>query len=83
MVYLLKVISCVERENGRVMARELSSAVDQRVLRWFRHMDRMTEYRMARRAGHVNGRSKWRAGARQFTLGWMEGVKVDFGIVER
>ena len=28
---------------------ELASTVDQRVLRWFGHVERMDEYRMARR----------------------------------
>ena len=29
--------------------RELESRADQKVLRWFRHVERMDEYRMARR----------------------------------
>ena len=29
--------------------RELASRADQRVLRWFRHVERMDEYRLARR----------------------------------
>ena len=29
--------------------RELASRADQRVLRWFGHVERMDEYRMARR----------------------------------
>ena len=29
--------------------RELASRADQRVLRWFEHVERMNEYRMARR----------------------------------
>ena len=29
--------------------RELASRVDQRVLRWFGHLERMDDYRMARR----------------------------------
>ena len=55
--------------------RELASRADQRVLRCFRHVERMDEYRMARRVlmaevsgGRVRGRPR---------LGWMEGVKVD------
>ena len=36
----------VSRRAG--MKRELTSRVDQRVLRWFRFVDRMDEYRMAR-----------------------------------
>ena len=42
----------VENEEVRRRAgieRELESRADQRVLRWFRHVERMEEYRMARR----------------------------------
>ena len=49
----------------------------QRVLRWFGHVERMDEYRMARRVlmaevsgGRVRGRPR---------LGWMDGVKVALG----
>ena len=48
--------------------------MDQRVLRWFGHMERMDEYRMARRmlltevsGGWVQGRPR---------VGWMDGMKV-------
>ena len=37
----------VRRRSG--IERELASRVDQRVLRWFGHMERMDEYRIARR----------------------------------
>ena len=54
--------------------RELASRADQRVLRWFGHVERMDEYRMARRVlmaeisgGRVRGRPR---------LGWMDVVKV-------
>ena len=57
--------------------RELTSRADQRVLRWFGHVDRMDEYRMARRVlmsevsgGRVRGRP---------TSGSMDGVKVALG----
>ena len=57
--------------------RELASRADQRVLRWFGHVERMNEYRMARRVlmadvsgGQVQGRPR---------LGWMDGVKVVLG----
>ena len=57
--------------------RELASRVDQRVLRWFRHVERMDEHLMARRVlmfkvseGRVRGRPR---------LGWMDGVKVSLG----
>ena len=54
--------------------RELASRADQRALRWFGHMERMDESRMARRVlmvavsgGRVRGRPR---------LGWMDGVTV-------
>ena len=54
--------------------RELASRADQRVLRWFGHVERMDECRMGRRVlmaevsgGRVRGRPR---------LGWMDGVKV-------
>ena len=57
--------------------RELASRSDLRVLRWFGHVERMDEYRMARRVlrvevieGRVRGRPR---------LGWMDGVKVALG----
>ena len=57
--------------------RELASRADQRVLRWFGHVERMDEYRMARRVlmlevslGRVRGRQR---------LVWMDGVKVALG----
>ena len=56
---------------------ELTSRVDQRVLRWFGHVERMDEYRLARRVlmaevsgGRVRGRPR---------LGWMDGAKVALG----
>ena len=64
----------VRRRAG--IKRELASR-DQRVLRWFGHVERMDEYRMARRVlmaeisrGRVRGRPR---------LGWMDGVKVALG----
>ena len=57
--------------------RELASRADRRVLRWFGDVERMDEYRMARRVlmaevsgGRVRGRLR---------LGWMDGVKVALG----
>ena len=56
---------------------ELASRADQRVLRWFGHVERMDEYRRDRRVlmaevsgGRVRGRPR---------LGWMDGVKVELG----
>ena len=65
----------VHRRAG--IERELASRADQRVLRWFGLVERMDEYRMARRVlmaevsgGQVRGRLR---------LGWMDGVKVALG----
>ena len=70
----------VKNEEVRIRAgieRELASRADQRVLRWFGHVERMDDYRMARRVlmaelrgGLVRGRPM---------LGWMDGVKVALG----
>ena len=52
---------------------ELASRADQRVLRWFGHVERMDDYRMARRvlmAEVSGGRPR---------LAWMDGVKVALG----
>ena len=56
------------------LGRELANKVDQRVLKCFRHMERMDENRLARRVltaevggGLVQGTPK---------LGWMDGVNV-------
>ena len=56
---------------------ELASRADQRVLRWFGHVERMDEYRVARRVlmAEVSGR-RVRGRPR---LGWMDGVKVALG----
>ena len=65
----------VRRRAG--IENELASRADQRVLRWFGHVKRMDEYRMARKVlmahvsgGRVRGRPK---------LDWMDGVKVALG----
>ena len=61
------------RRSARI-ERELASRADQRVLRWFGQVERMDEYRMARRVfmaevsgGLVRGSPR---------LLWMDGVKV-------
>ena len=65
----------VRRRAG--IERELASRADQRVLRWFRHVERMDEYRIARRVlmAEVSG-ERVRGRPR---LGWMDGVKVALG----
>ena len=49
------IIEEVRRRAG--IGRELASRADQRVLRWFGHVGRMDEHRMARRMlmGEVSG----------------------------
>ena len=61
----------VRRRAG--IERELTSRADQRVLRWFGHVQRMDEYHVARRVlmadvilGRVRGRPR---------LSWMDCVK--------
>ena len=65
----------LRRRTG--IERELASRADQRVLRWFGQVERMDDYRMARRVwmaevsgGRVRGRPR---------LGWMDCVKVALG----
>ena len=65
----------VRRRTG--IERELASRADLRVFRWFGHVGRMDEYRMARRvlmAEVRGGRVRWRP-----RLGWIDGVKVALG----
>ena len=65
----------VRRRAG--IERELASRADQRVLRWFGHVERMAEFRMARRvlmAEVSGGRVRERP-----MLGWMDSVKVALG----
>ena len=67
----------VENEKVRRRAgieRELESRANQRVLRRFGHVERMDEYRMARRELITGGRAPGRP-----RLGWMDGVKVALG----
>ena len=55
----------VGHEEVRMRAgteRELVSRADQRVLRWFGHVERMDEYAYGQKG--VDGGSKWRAGTR-------------------
>ena len=65
----------VRRRAG--IERELANKADQRVLRWFGHVERTDEYCMARRvlmAELSEGRVR-----RRPRLGWMDGVKVALG----
>ena len=54
--------------------REIASSADQRVLRRFRQVERMDEYRMARRVLMAKVSGGWVRG--RLRLGWMDGVKV-------
>ena len=65
----------VRRRAG--IERELASRADKRLWRWFGHLERMDEYRLARRVlmskvsvGRVRGRLR---------LGWMDGPKGGLG----
>ena len=62
----------VRRRAG--IEKELASRTDQRVLRWFVHVERMDEYHMARRVlmAEVSG-GRVRGGPR---MGCMDSVKV-------
>ena len=65
----------VRRRAG--IKRELASRADQRVLRWFGHVERMDEYRTARRvlmAEVSGGRARGR-----LRLGGIDGVKMALG----
>ena len=76
--YYCILVRYVEVRRRAGIERELASRADQRVLRWFGHVQRMDEYRMAIKVltaevsgGLVRGRPR---------LGWMDGVKVALGI---
>ena len=57
--------------------RELAGRADRRVLRWFVHVERMHEYRMARRVLIVEVSGGQERG--RLRLGWMDGVIVVLG----
>ena len=65
----------VHRRAG--IERELASRAVQRVLRWIGPVDRMDEYRMARRVLIAEVSGGWVPGRPR--LGWMDGVKVALG----
>ena len=65
----------VRRRAG--IKRELASRADQRVLRWFGRVERMDDYRMARRVLMAEVSGGWVGGRPR--LGWMDGVKVALG----
>ena len=56
---------------------ELASRADQRVLRWFGHVERMDEYCMASRVLMAKVSGGWVRGRPM--LGWIDGVKVALG----
>ena len=64
----------VRRRAG--IERELTSRADQRVLRWFGHVETMDEYRMSRKVLMAEV-GEGRVGVRP-RLGWMYGVEVAF-----
>ena len=65
----------VHRRAGIEM--KLASTADQRVLPWFGHVERMDDYRMARRVLMAEVSGGWVRGRPR--LGWMDGVKVALG----
>ena len=65
----------VRRRAG--IERELASRADQRVLRWFGHLERMDEYRIAKMGLIAEVSGRWVRGRPR--LGWMDGVKVAVG----
>ena len=56
------------------MEMELASRADQRVSRWFGHVERMDDYHMASRVLIAKVSGGWVRGRPR--LGWMDGVKV-------
>ena len=56
---------------------ELARRADQRVLRWFGHVERMDEYRMTRKVLMAEVSERRVLGRPR--LGWMDGVKVALG----
>ena len=56
---------------------ELASIADQRVLRWFGHVERMDDYRMARKVLMAEVSGGWVQGRQR--LGWIDSVKVALG----
>ena len=65
----------VRRRTG--IGREFASRVDQRVLRWFGHVERMDEGRLARRVMTAEVNGGLARGTPRFVC--MEGVKVALG----
>ena len=63
-----------EVRRRALIERQLASRADQRVLRWFGHVERMDQYRMARRVLMAEVSGGWVRG--RLRLGWMDGVKV-------
>ena len=64
----------VRRRAG--IERELASRADQRVLRWYGHVERMDEYCIAEVLMVENSGGRERGRPR---LGWIDGVKVALG----
>ena len=62
----------VHRRAGIEM--ELARRADQRVLRWFGHVERMDDYHMSRRVLMAEVSGIWIGG--RLRLGWMDGVEV-------
>ena len=57
--------------------KELVDRVDQRVLRWFGHIERMNEYRLTRRV--LRAKVNWVQVWGRLRLGLMDGVQITLG----
>ena len=70
----------VSNQEGRIRAgikRVLVIGVNQRILRWLGHVERMDWYRMARKVLMADVSGGWVRGRPR--LGWMDGVKMAMG----
>ena len=65
----------VRRRAGIEM--ELANRADLRVLRWFGHVERMDDYRMARRVLMAKVSGGWVRG--RLRLSWIDGAQVALG----
>ena len=76
-VSLMDRVSNEEVRRRAGIKRDLASRANHRVLRWFGHVERMDEYRMARRVlmAEVSG-CRVRGTPR---IGWEDGVKMALG----
>ena len=66
----------MKRRRRAGIEMELASRAEQRVFRWFGHVERIDDYRTAGGPGGDDGRSQWGTGTRETEVklnGWCEG----------